>query len=251
MKKIIFSSMFLAAILVASCTENVVVQNNTLTAREKAEGWTLLFDGKSFDGWRQYNGTGISDFWSIDDEAMRIAPMSERPPRDSEGPRVRSSCIIFADRTFLNFELSIDWKVAKGANSGIFYYVQEIPGQNIFAAAPEIQVLDNWNARDNVRTRHLAGSLYGILPALPSNARPHGEWNTVVVRVKDGHATHTQNGVKVVEYTLWTEEWDELVANSNMANWPNFNPSREGGFIGLQDHQDYAVWFRNVKIREL
>ena len=248
MTKIIFSM-----ILVAAVSLNVAAQNNTLTAREKAEGWVLLFDGKNFGNWRQYGGTAMPSLWSIDDESLRIAPRSERPPREPGGPRVPSADIIYAGKKFKNFELSIDWKVDKGANSGIFYYVQEIPGQGMPAAAPEIQILDNCNAPDNRETRHLAGSLYGMKPALPPNAKCAGEWNNIRVWIKDGLVQHIQNGVVVVEYTLWSEEWSRLVANSKFATWEHFKngPSREGGFIGLQDHNDFAVWYRNIKIREL
>ena len=90
-----------------------------------------------------------------------------------------------------------------------------------------------------------------MIAADPKTVNPAGEWNTIVVKVEDGTVTHTQNGVKVVEYTLWTPEWDELVANSKFLRFPGFTEgiSKEG-YIGLQDH-GYAVWFRNIKIREL
>ena len=248
MKKLFIFSVILAA----SCAINVVAQqNNTLTAKEKEEGWTLLFDGKSFDGWRQYNGTAMPAFWSIDNEAMKVPPIAEKPPREP-GVRTPSGDIIYAAKKFKNFELSIDWKVGKGGNSGIFYYVVEAPNTQVYSSAPEVQILDNWNAGDNKLTNHLAGSLYDMVSALPSNAKPSGEWNTIVIRVKDGYVTHTQNGVKVVEYTLWTPEWSELVANSKFKDWDGFKngPAKEG-YIGLQDHNDFACWFRNIKIREL
>ena len=238
-------------ICAVSCTTNEIAQNNKLTASEEKEGWVLLFDGKSMDGWRRYGDSKMPDVWVIDDEAMKILAVSERPPREP-GERAPSADIIYGAKMFKNFELSIDWKIGKGGNSGIFYYIVEAPGQGFASAAPEIQVLDNWNASDNKLTNHLAGSLYDMIPALPSNAKPAGEWNRVVVRVKDGHVTHTQNGEKVVEYTLWTPEWYEMVANSKFKDWPGFNqgPAKEG-YIGLQDHRDFACWFRNIKIREL
>ncbi|MDR0332314.1 MAG: DUF1080 domain-containing protein [Dysgonamonadaceae bacterium] len=249
MKKTVFISL----LCVAFFSTATIAQNNTLTEKEKSEGWILMFDGETFNGWRQYNGTAMAPFWTIDQEAMRIASRAERPPRVEGQPRIPSSDIIFADKQFKNFELSIDWMVGRGANSGIFYYVQEIPGQAIFAAAPEIQILDNWNAPDNRLTANLAGSLYNMRPALPQVANPHNMWNRMVIRVKDGHVTHHMNGTKVVEYTLWTPEWDELIANSKFHDWEHFKngPSRTGGYIGLQDHQDFPVWFRNIKIREL
>lgn len=219
-------------------------QNNTLTEKEKNEGWKLLFDGKSFDGWRKCNSTEMAANWEINDQAMKVL----RGEKTGHG---QGGDILFGTEKFANFELSIDWKIEKEGNSGIFYYVAEEPGKPIYYAAPEIQVLDNWNASDNKLANHLAGSLYDMIPALPQNAKPAGEWNTIVVRVKDGKVTHTQNGVKVVEYTLWTPEWYELVANSKFKDWPGFKegPAKEG-YIGLQDH-GYDCWFRNIKIRKL
>ena len=231
-------------LLAISCTAVKDQQNNTLTSAEKQEGWTLLFDGKTMDGWRKANTTEMAANWIIDDEAMKVC-RGERRGRGQGGD------IIYAAKQYLNFELSIDWKIEKEGNSGIFYYCIEEPGKSITASAPEVQVLDNWYASDNKLTNHLAGSLYDMLPALPQNAKPAGEWNNIVVRIKDGKVTHIQNGVNVCEYTLWTPEWYKLVENSKFKDWPGFNqgPAR-GGFIGLQDH-GYDVWFRNIKIREL
>ncbi|MDR3141871.1 MAG: DUF1080 domain-containing protein [Tannerellaceae bacterium] len=241
MKKVVLFSMLLAIV----CSFPVAAQiANTLTAKEKSEGWTLLFDGKNFDGWRKCNAAEMAANWSVNDNAMKVA-------RGEKAGSGQGGDILFANKKFGNFELSVDWKIEKEGNSGIFYYIVEYPDKPIYYAAPEVQVLDNWYAGDNKLTNHLAGSLYDILPALPQNAKPAGEWNTIVIRVKDGHATHTQNGVKVVEYTLWAPEWYGLVAKSKFKDWPGFKegPAREG-YIGLQDH-GYDCWFRNIKIREL
>ena len=256
MKKTVSILLFAVLFSTAAISQNIFAppafaQNNVLTERQIADGWILMFNGENFNGWRQYNQPTMADFWSIDQEAMRIAPMAERPPLPEGAPRLPSSCIIF-DQKFENFELSIDWMVGKGANSGIFFLVQEVPGQTIYAAAPEFQILDNWHARDNVRTSHLAGSLYGIIPALPQVANPHNMWNRSVIRVKNGHVTHHMNGVLVVETTFWTPEWDEIFGRSHFASWSSMqNGFARSGFIGLQDHRDYPVWFRNIKIRKL
>jgi hypothetical protein len=252
MKKFIASLMIMAV----TGTIHITAQTpNTLTAKEKQEGWTLLFDGKTMTGWRQCNGTEMPDIWVIENGTVRVLTADEKRAKAGQEPgtRTRSADILYGAKKFKNFELSIDWKVGKGGNSGIFYYVTEVPGQPIYIAAPEVQILDNWNAGDNKLTNHLAGSLYDILPALPQNAKPSGEWNTLVIRMKDGHVTHTQNGVKVCEYTVWTPEWYDLISKSKFASWETFqepNPAKEG-FIGLQDHNDFGCSFRNIKIREL
>ena len=219
---------------------------NTLSAKEKSDGWVLLFNGKDFTGWRQVNGPTMPNNWKIEDGTMMVftAP-GKQPGEGSNGD------IIYGDKKFKNFELTVDWKASKMANSGIFYDVREVPGKPIYYAAPEVQILDNVDATDNKTPSHLAGSLYDMLAADPKTVHPAGQWNTMVIRVKDGKVTHVQNGVKVVEYTLWTPEWDNMVKASKFKSFPGFTEgiSKEG-FIGLQDH-GYKVWFRNIKIREL
>jgi hypothetical protein len=219
---------------------------NTLTAAEKKQGWVLLFDGKSFDGWRQCNGTSMPANWTVEDQAMKVFTAPGRKPGAGAG-----GDILFGAKKFRNFELSIDWKTETAGNSGIFFNVREVPGKPIYYAAPEIQILDNVDATDNKVASHLAGSLYDMIAADPKSVKPVGEWNTIVIRVKDGKVTHIQNGMTVVEYTLWTPEWDAMVQTSKFKTFPGFieGIAREG-FIGLQDH-GYAIWFRNIKIREL
>jgi hypothetical protein len=245
MKKNIFMTLSLAiALLIAlpGFTQTL----NKLSKNEQKEGWKLLFNGKNFDGWRQCNGTAMPANWVIEEDAMKVFTAADKKPgQGSNGD------ILFQGKKFKNFELSVDWKASKMANSGIFYNVREVPGQPIYYASPEIQVLDNVDATDNKIDSHLAGSLYDMLPADPKTVHPAGSWNTIVVRVKDGQVTHIQNGVKVVSYSLWTPEWDALVAKSKFKTFPGFTEgiSKEG-YIGLQDH-GYPVWFRNIKIREL
>lgn len=245
MNKNIFLSMTFISLIFLSLPSSGQSVNN-LTSKEKKAGWVLLFNGKDFTGWRQVNGTEMPKNWTIEDNTMKVfTGEGKKPGQGSNGD------IIYATKKFKDFELSIDWKTSEMGNSGIFYNVREVPGQAIYYAAPEVQILDNINATDNKIDSHLAGSLYDMLPADPKTVNPAGEWNTIVITVKDGKVTHTQNGVKVVEYTLWTPEWDAMVANSKFKTFPGF---REGiakeGYIGLQDH-GYTIWFRNIKIREL
>lgn len=236
----------LSILLLASCGATRPAEVNGLTNKEEKQGWTLLFNGKDFTGWRQYNGNSVPDNWTIEDGTMKVF----KAPDARRGQGSGGDLIYFAKK-FRNFELSIDWKTEKEANSGIFYNVREEKGKAIYSSAPEVQILDNENAGDNKIDSHLAGSLYDMLPANPKTVKPYGEWNTIVIRVDNGKVTHTQNGVKVVEYRLWTKDWDRMVENSKFKSFPGFQEgiSKEG-FIGLQDH-GYTVWFRNVKIREL
>ncbi|MCL4481019.1 MAG: DUF1080 domain-containing protein [Bacteroidetes bacterium] len=245
MRRTIFLTItLLSAMLIA--TPSFSQKFNQLTKKEKKEGWTLLFNGKNFDGWRQCNGTAMPANWVVEDNAMKIftAP-GKKPGQGSNGD------VVYATKKYKNFELTVDWKAGKMANSGIFYDVREVPGKPIYYAAPEVQILDNVDATDNKQANHLAGSLYDMLPCDPKTVHPTGQWNTIVIKVKDGVVTHTMNGVEVVKYTLWTPEWDAMVAKSKFKSFPGFTEgiSKEG-FIGLQDH-GYTLWFRNLKIREL
>jgi hypothetical protein len=221
-------------------------KQNSLSKKEKENGWVLLFNGSNFDGWRQCNGTEMPKNWVIEDSAMKVfTGEGKNPGQGSNGD------ILFHPKKFKNFELTIDWKASKAGNSGIFYNVREVPGQPIYYAAPEVQILDNADASDNKIASHLAGSLYDMIACDPKTVHPAGTWNTVVIRVLNGQVTHTMNGVKVLSYTLWTPEWDALVTNSKFKTFQGFTEgiSKEG-FIGLQDH-GYPIWFRNIKIKEL
>jgi Domain of Unknown Function (DUF1080) len=219
---------------------------NKLTDKEQKDGWVLLFNGKDFKGWRQCNGTTMPDNWIIENGTMKVFTAKGKTPGEPSG-----GDILFSDKKFKNFELSVDWKASKMANSGIFYNVREVPGQPIYYAAPEVQILDNVDATDNKVASHLAGSLYDMIAADPKTVHPVGEWNTMVITVNNGKVTQVQNGTKVAEYELWTPAWDAMVANSKFKTFKGFTEgiSKEG-FIGLQDH-GYPVWFRNVKIHEL
>jgi len=245
MRRNIFLALSLvAAMLIALPT--FAQELNKLSKQEKKEGWTLLFNGKTFDGWRQCNGTAMPKNWTIEKDAMKVfTGEGKKPGQGADGD------IVYATKKFKNFELSVDWNAGKAGNSGIFYNVREVPGKPVYYAAPEVQILDNVDASDNKIDSHLAGSLYDLIAADPKTVHPSGSWNTIVIKVKDGVVTHTQNGVKVVSYTLWTPEWDAMVAKSKFKSFPGWTEGiAKEGYIGLQDH-GYPIWFRNIKIREL
>ena len=245
MRKNIFLTLSLvAAMLIA--LPSFSQELNKLSKQETKEGWSLLFNGKNFDGWRQCNGTAMPKNWKIDKGTMNVfTGEGKNPGQGADGD------ILFATKKFKNFELSVDWNAGKAGNSGIFFNVREVPGQPIYYAAPEVQILDNVDASDNKIASHLAGSLYDMIAADPKTVKPAGSWNTIVIKVKDGVVTHTQNGVKVVSYSMWTPEWDAMVAKSKFKTFPGFTEGvAKEGYIGLQDH-GYPISFRNIKIREL
>ena len=219
---------------------------NALSGEEVAKGWILLFDGKTSNGWRGYNKTGFPADWSIEDGAIKL-----KGSGNGEAGSVNGGDLIY-DRKFSNFHLKIEWKISEGGNSGIFYLAQEIPGKEIWRTAPEFQVLDNDRHPDamlGVDGNRQAGSLYDLIPAKPQNTKPAGEWNSAEILSYQGTVIHFQNGQKILEYHLWTPEWNELVKNSK---FPTYNPDwakvAKEGYIGLQDHGN-DVWYRNIKIQ--
>jgi len=228
---------------------DTVAKVNELSQKEKDEGWKLLFDGKTTEGWRGYNIDSFpSKGWIVEDGAIKV--------QGSGSGEAGGGGDIIYDEQFKDFELTLEWKVSEGGNSGIFYLAKEVEGEPIYTSAPEMQILDNDkhpDARLGKDGNRQAGSLYDLIPAKPQNAKPVGEWNKVSILVYRGTVVHNQNGENVVEYHLWTDDWKEMVKNSKFKDWENFlNAGGEDkqGFIGLQDHGD-DVWFRNIKIKKL
>jgi len=220
------------------------------------DGYYILFDGKSLNGWRGYNRDDVPARWVIDDGCIKIVGAGGGEAQEADG-----GDLIFGHK-FKNFELSIDWKCSKGANSGIFYLAQEIKGEPIYISSPESQVLDNENhpdakmGKDGNRT---STSLYDMIPAKPQNAKPFGEWNNTTIIVYRGTVLHQQNGENVLEYHLWTPQWTNMLQNSKFKEGSEEFPLAFGllnncggdnreGYIGLQDHGD-DVWFKNIRIK--
>lgn len=218
---------------------------NQLTEQEKQEGFMLLFDGETFEGWRGYNQPAFPDSgWVTEDGALKVAGTGTGEAGGQGGD-------ILYDQKFLDFHLKLEWKVSEGGNSGIFYLAQEIEGEPIWKSAPEMQILDNERHIDanlGKDGNRQAGALYDLIPAEPQNAKPAGEWNLAEIMVYRGTVVHRQNGEVVLEYHLGTPDWERLVAESKFADFPWFG-KYEPGYISLQDHGD-DVWFRNIRIRE-
>lgn len=226
------------------------------TFPKDADGWITLFDGKTFNGWRGYDRPDMPARWVIEDGAIKMQGSG-----GGEAGGENGGDIIFAHK-FKNFELEMEWKVAKGSNSGIFYMIQEVVGQPSFISAPEYQVLDNENHPDAKLGKdgnRMSASLYDMIPAKPQNAKPFGEWNKAKIMSYKGTIVHYQNDENVLEYHLWTPQWKEMLDASKFSKdkWPlayelllNCGGENKEGFIGLQDHGD-DVWFRNIRIKIL
>ena len=206
---------------------------NSLTPAEQAAGWRLLFDGRTLGAWRGFKQAGMPEGWSIVDGALtRVG---------------RGGDIITRDQ-FGSFELSLEWRVASGGNSGIMYRVTEQAGAT-YETGPEMQVLDDARHADGKSRLTSAGALYGLYPAPEGAVKPAGQWNSARIMVSGNQVEHWLNGVKTVEYELQSPEWAEKVAASKFNQWPGYGRAARG-HIALQDHGD-LVSFRNIKIRTL
>jgi len=223
---------------------------NELTDAEKAQGWQLMFDGKTNEGWRGYNKTNFPVAWVVEDGTLRCRGEESR----GEPGKADGGDIIYSKQQFSNFDLRLEWKISVAGNSGIFYLAREVAGWPIYKSGLEMQILDNEKNPDSFRGKdgnRKAGSLYDLIPAKPQNAKPVGEWNSVEIICLQGKVVHRQNGAVVLEYELWTPKWNELVNHSKFQGLnPDWVNVAKEGLIGLQDHGN-DVWFRNIKIRTL
>ncbi|NOR87679.1 MAG: DUF1080 domain-containing protein [Bacteroidales bacterium] len=219
---------------------------NALSQAEIDDGWVLLFDGKSTENWRGYQQEIFpTKGWLIEDGTIKV----QRSGRGEAG----GGGDIITQNKYKNFEFSLEWKVSEGGNSGIFYLAQEKEGQPIWKSAPEMQILDNEKHPDanlGIDGNRAAGSLYDLIPGNKAVVKAAGEWNKIKILVYKGTVVHWVNGEQVLEYHLWTEDWNNMVLNSKFKDYEDFLNTAEEGYIGLQDHGD-DVWFRNIKIKEL
>jgi hypothetical protein len=229
----------LAAVAFPALTACLPAQRmpNTLTDAERAAGWTLLFDGRTTEGWRGYGRPDMPDGWQVVDGALT---------------RVARAGDIVTTRTFRDFELELEWMVAPGGNSGIFYRGVESPrprDEPIYQSAPEYQILDDAAHRDGGSRLTSAGANYGLYPAPAGVVRPANQWNTARIVVRGNDVEHWLNGTRIVAYTLGSPDWEARVKASKFAEWPVYGRAAEG-LIGLQDHGD-RVAYRSIRIRPL
>jgi hypothetical protein len=203
----------------------------------EAADFRVLFDGTSLDAWRGYRSESVPGGWSIDGEYnLAFEPI--------EGGR---GDLITVDQ-FASFELVLEWRVAQGGNSGIFFHVTEDHPWP-WESGPEMQVLDDARHPDGQSPLTSAGSNYALHAPSAEVVNPAGEWNEARLLVDGDQVEHWLNGVKIVEYTLGSPEWEALVAGSKFAEMPAYGEARRG-HIALQDHGD-RVWYRDIRIREI
>jgi hypothetical protein len=241
MKKLSIITLLAALLAAGACGQ----KHNTLTEAEVAEGWTLLFDGQTLDGWRNYNSEDLTG-WRVEGGAIR-----------ADGSGSDASGYIVTRREYENFHLSVDWRLTEGGNSGLLYHVVERPEFTVpYVTGPEYQLIDKegWE-KNNAPTRLEDWQSLGVdyamyLPELTGvRVNPPGQWNNSEIVFDNGHVEHWLNGVKILEFEAWTDDWFERRASGKWENAPEYGLAHRG-LICLQDHGDPAS-FRNIKIKEL
>jgi len=211
---------------------------NHLTEKDIEDGWELLFNGYSTLGWRGYNLDSIGEGWVVKDGNL----VSLGRGGDIGGD-------IITEGEYTSFELMLEWKLSPGGNSGFFYRVVEGDYPALYATGPEYQIIDDLGYPEPLNDLNTTGANYGMHPPLNAKIKPVGEWNSSRLIVDNDHVEHWLNGVKVVEYTLWNDEWKNLVDHGKWKDYPDYGKASRG-HIGLQDHGS-MIWFRNIKIRNL
>ena len=232
----------LAAALITSCAP----RQNMLTEEEIADGWELLFDGKSLDQWKDFNGDSLTQPWHVVDGCIQ-----------ANGDGSDLSGYIVTRKQYENFILDWEWKLSRGGNSGMLYHVVEGPCFEVpYVTGPEYQLIDEegWEEQ-NAPTKLEEWQRLGVDYAmhLPDRAamrlNPQGEWNSSRIVFDNGHVEHWLNGVKILEFEAWTDDWFARKASGKWETAPEYGLARRG-VICLQDH-GYPASFRNLKIKEL
>ena len=215
----------------------VVTHSAAQRDSERTEGFRWLFDGRSAAAWRGWRMDSMPAGWHVADSVLADA--------------VPGGGDIITRDTFANFELRLDWKLEPGGNSGIMYHVRDpqADSEATYMSGPEMQVLDDSGYADGRNRLTSAGADYALYPSPPYVVRRPGQWNEVRIIVNGAHVEHWLNGVKVVDYELWSPDWRQKVAASKFRQWPEYGMSH-AGHIALQDHTG-RVYFRDIRIKVL
>ncbi|HJQ11740.1 MAG TPA: DUF1080 domain-containing protein [Gemmatimonadaceae bacterium] len=204
------------------------------TAEQTAAGWRSLFDGSNTSAWRGYKTQTMPAGWRIADGVLtKTGPVEDILTRDQFG----------------NFELAFDWKLSPGGNAGLFYRGTE-EYDHIYWSAPEYQLLDDAGHPDGKSRLTSAGADYGLYPAPAGAVKPANEWNSTLLVVNGNRVQHWLNGQRLLEYELGSADWQQKVAASKFAAYPNYGKAPRG-YIGVQGDHDGTLSLRNIRIRVL
>lgn len=236
----------LAGIL-ASCSGEKTVETETevtLAETPAEEEWVDLFANNDFSNWHKYGGGELGNAWKVENGEVYL------DAKNKDGWQAGDGGDIITNEEYENFHLKYDWKISQNGNSGVIFYVQEAPEyQNTYNTGLEMQVLDNDGHPDAKIISHRAGDLYDLIVSSEETVKPYDEWNSAEIIANNGKLDLILNGTTVVSTTLWTPEWEALIADSKFKDMPNFGTFKKGR-IALQDHGD-LVYFKNVMIKKL
>lgn len=238
-----------AITLVAGGMVHAQEPHNTLTAQEKAQGWRLLFDGKTLKGWHSYLQSGPGKDWSVHDGAIMLEKRVHDPEKHFQD--------LVTDAEYKNFDLKVSWKMNPCEDSGVMFYVHEDPKfAYTFETGPEMQIADLACTKPDSRVlKERSGDLFDIISSDVEWVNEAPQWNHFEIIADNGHVQFFQNGHKVVDTHLWDSEWKQLVSKTKFAAWPGFAAFQQG-HISLQGTEDKGaepirIWFRDIKIKEL
>lgn len=215
--------------------------DTTNNMQEENEKWISLFDGKTLSGWHAFNKPGEIKNWTIEDGALVCLGAAKG---DTGGD-------IVSDEEYENFELTWEWKIAKGGNSGVMYHVIEDPKYKApYETGPEYQMIDDIDFPGKLEEWQKTGADYAMnVSNDKKKLKPVGEWNTSKIVFNKGHVEHWLNGEKVVAFEAWTDAWKKEKAEGKWKDFPDYGIAKKGR-IALQDHGNKA-YFKNIMIREL
>jgi hypothetical protein len=220
--------------LTASAEATAVKKADTTYSAPDTGGWRALFDGTSLDAWRGYKSDKVPPGWRIVDRTLaKDAPVADIVSKDEFG----------------DFELELEWKMSEGGNSGILYRGTE-EYDHVYWSAPEYQLLDDAKAPDGTSRLTSAGAAYAIYPSPPGHLKPVSEWNSTRIVAKGPHVEHWLNGFKLLEYELWSPDWESKVKASKFKDYPNYGRAKKG-HLALQGDHTGALAFRNIRVKEL
>jgi Domain of Unknown Function (DUF1080) len=257
MKKLVLIIGIAAAL--CACNGGTKKENNLppnqLTEEQKKDGWQLLFDGTTTNGWHKYGNKKIGTAWKVADGAIYLdTTVKDMLPNGKPGWQIKDGGDIVSDSSYDNFHLKLEWKIAPNGNSGIIFYVHEDTAKYdyIWKTGPEMQVLDDAGHSDGKIAKHRAGDLYDLISCTDEAKKPLkpvGEWNLAEIKSNHGKLDFYLNGTNVASTTMWDDSWKKLIAGSKFNAFPGFGTYQSGHFA-LQDHGN-MVSYRNVMVKKL
>ncbi|WKD51472.1 3-keto-disaccharide hydrolase [Microbulbifer spongiae] len=205
-----------------------------IAAGQAGAEWRDLFDGETLRGWTGVNGTRAGEAWQVIDGNLVLT--------------AGGAGDLITTEQFADFDLTLEWKISPGGNSGIIYRVASGDAP-VWMSGMEYQILDNSAFPNLEKPSHSAGAVFDLYAPSAAKAKPAGQYNKTRIRLQDGQVEHWLNGTRIVSYRLWSIDWKARFARSKFSNYPEFARSKKG-HIALQDHGD-KVWYRKIKIRRL